>query len=438
VENKLYRYLQFIKEGMNNDRIPTYEECVEMCGGESPFYEMTNIVDGYTIKTFNYRLAQASDFDDPKSREMRGITFVFNKNGSLYKRYILLEKFFNLNQVPTSMYSVVKNYKIKSISNKEDGSIASFIKLPNGRIVGKSKMGFDNQQALGINRVYKFNSDIQNLVNWTLDNDLMAIFEYVSPSNRIVLRYTDEELILLRIRDNRTGVHVDIREHMDKVGSIRIAPFEDDYKDLDNLIEINAGQIDKEGSVVHATDEDGNDFFYKVKTPWYCALHGLLTDDLYRENILINYILEDKIDDILGQIPEEQPEAHERINKMINVVRREITDKIVDIRKAYDYFLKMGENKKEYAMKHLKDPNFHNVMALDKGKRLSKMSDYEIAKVYDTYEDYEASVKRCDIHELAKADIRNKTDRLLIAREWLKKRDPSLFFVDPEENDDDN
>ena len=433
VNMKIFNYISFINENLTTKKIPTYEECVNMCNTkDSPFYESKFEIRGYPISAFNYRLAQASDFKTPQSREMRGITFVFNKDGTLYKRYILLEKFFNLNQVPGSMYSDVSDYKIMQINNKEDGSIASFIELPNGEVVGKSKMGFDNEQSNGINRIYRTNPDIKKFVDWSLSEDYIAIFEFVSPSNRIVLRYDKEELILLRLRKD-TGEHLNIKDYSDKIGSIRIAPFEDENS-LDQLIKKSESETGREGWVI--TFENGQ--MIKIKTSEYMALHGLLTDDLYREHILINYILEDKIDDILGQIPEEQPEAHERINKMINIVRREITDKIVDIRKAYDFFLKMGGNKKEYAMKHLKDPNFHNVMALDKGVRLSKMTEEEIFKIYDTYEDYEASIKRCDIHELAKADIRNKTDRLLIAREWLKKRDPSLFFVDPEENDDNN
>ena len=158
---KLFRYNVISK----NYSLPSYEEAVELCSyEESPFYETKIEVDGFPVSIFNYRLAQYSDFNEPiksnpnlKAFEMRGLTFVFNKDGSLYKRFVLLEKFFNLNQVPDSMYSVIKNYKIRYVNNKEDGSIASFIKLPNGKVVGKSKMGFDNDQANGINKIYKRN-----------------------------------------------------------------------------------------------------------------------------------------------------------------------------------------------------------------------------------------------------------------------------------------
>jgi T4 RnlA family RNA ligase len=410
---KIFNYIEFLKENVEHKvhSIPNYEEALELCSyPESPFYEAKMVVDGFNVSVFNYRLAQSKDFDRPleskpeiKGHEMRGLTFVFNKDGSLYNRYVLLEKFFNLNQVTDSMYSVVKNYKVRFINNKEDGSIASFIKLPNGKIVGKSKMGFDNDQSNGINKIYKTNPDVKSFVDWCLGNDIVAIFEYVAPHNRIVLRYSCEELILLRLRDNKTGRHIDIKEHLDKIGSIKIAPFEDDNT-LDDLVELAKKEVDKEGWIVQF--ENGQ--LVKIKTDWYCERHGLLTNDLYRENVIIGYILDDKIDDILGQIPEEEVEAHERINKIISIVKRAITDKVAEIRRSYQVFVNMGEDRKEYALKHIKDPNFGYVMAMSNGK---------------------------DPYDLAKDYIEGKTKRLMIARDWLLEKDPTLFFKDPDEDD---
>jgi len=444
---KLFRYTEFINESLSQNSIPTYEQAVELCSGEeAPFYESKMVVDGFNISVFNYRLAQYKDFAYPipdkpelKGYEMRGLTFVFNEDGSLFNRYVLLEKFFNLNQVPESLYSVVKNYKIKFINNKEDGSIASFIKLPNGKIIGKSKMGFDNDQADGINRVYKTNKDIKSLVDWALNNNIVPIFEYVAPNNRIVLRYPSEELILLRLRDNVTGKHIDIRDHLDKVGSIRVAPFEDEIKDLDHLIELNATQVDKEGSIVTCEDEHGRDFFFKLKTPWYCERHGLLTEDLYREHIIIGYILDDKIDDILGQVPEDEKEAHERINKIITIVKKAISDKVSEIEKAYEQFVKSGISKKDYAINQRKgNPNFGFVMNMVKADDLKKMSKEEILDIYDNMGEYEKALQRCEPYEMVKMWLRDLTKRLNLSREWLQTKDKTLFFQDPEESDDDN
>jgi len=414
---KLKKYIDFIKESndLSTHYLPTYEDCVEMCAKEdAAFYETKLIVDGFSLSVFNYRLAKYSDFITPipskpeiSGIELRGLTFVFNQDGSLFKRFLLLEKFFNLNQVPESMYSIVKDYKIKWVNNKEDGSIASYIQLPNGKVLGKSKMGFDNEQANGINRIYKTRTDVKTFVDWCLQNGITAIFEYVSPANRIVLRYLDEDLILLRMRDNTTGKHLDIKNYLDKIGTIKIAPFEDDYKDLNSLIEVNATQVDKEGVIVQAEDKFGKDFFFKIKTPWYMSLHGLLTNDIYREHIIIGYILDDKIDDILGQIPEDEKEAHERIEKIITIVKKVIDEKVQDIKKSYQIYLDMDSNNKEYALKYYKkEPNFGYVMQMAKGQ---------------------------DSYELAKDWLRDKTKRLMIARDFLKEKDPTLFFQEPDE-----
>jgi T4 RnlA family RNA ligase len=435
--------MEFITENVisKNYSLPSYEEAVELCSyEESPFYETKIEVDGFPVSIFNYRLAQYSDFNEPiksnpnlKAFEMRGLTFVFNKDGSLYKRFVLLEKFFNLNQVPDSMYSVIKNYKIRYVNNKEDGSIASFIKLPNGKVVGKSKMGFDNDQANGINKIYKTNTDVKSFVDWALNNDIVPIFEYVAPHNRIVLRYSEEELILLRLRDLNTGKHIDIKDHLDKIGSIKIAPFEDDNT-LDDLIEKSKTEAEREGWIV----QFDNDHMVKIKTDWYCQRHGLLTDDIYREHIIIGYILDDKIDDILGQIPEEEKEAHERIRKIISIVKRALNKKVVEINLAYKEYVESGLSKKEYALKNKTNSNFPFVMNMDKAEKLKVMAKEEILDIYDDMEYYERALRRCQPYEMAVEWLRDKTKRLEIAREWLEKEDSTLFFRDPETTDDDN
>ena len=394
----------------------SYNEALALTlGKDAPFYESKLVVDGYNVSIFNYRLAMYSDFIDNKAFEMRGLTFIFNEDGSLFKRYLLLHKFFNLNQVPESQYSLVSDYVIKSIYNKEDGSVASFIRLPNGNIVGKSKMSFESEQALGMNRLYNSNSDLKRFVDWSLDNDLVAVFEYVAPTNRIVLKYSDEELILLRLRDNNTGEYLDLSKYSDKIGSIKVAP--SDVGTLDELVELSHSFEDKEGWIIEFT----NGLFIKIKTAWYCELHGLLTDDLYREHILVNYILDEKIDDVLGQIPEKEVDAHERIDKIINVVKHAVAEKVADILKSYDLFLEGGVGRdwegelrlqlmrKTFALKYRKDKNFAYVMSLSKGR---------------------------DVYDLAKDWVSDQNRKLLVSRSFLKERDPSLFFVDVEIDDD--
>lgn len=396
----------------------SYSEAAALTLGEdAPFYESKFVVEGYDVSIFNYRIAQYSDFADNSAFEMRGLTFVFSEDGSLFNRYLLLHKFFNLNQVPESQYSLIKDLAIRSIHNKEDGSVASFIRLPNGSVLGKSKMSFESDQASGINRLYRSNADLKRFVDWSLDNDYVAVFEYVAPNNRIVLRYLEEELILLRLRDNKTGEYLDLSRFSKEIGSLKVAP--SDVDTLDELIELSHSIEDKEGWII----EFSNGLFIKIKTAWYASLHGLLTNDLYRENVLVRYVLDEKIDDVLGQIPEGEAEAHARIEKIIAVVKNAVSEKSKDIGKSYELFLEGGVGKdwtgdlrlqlmrKAFSLKYRKDINFSYVMSLSKGN---------------------------DVYELAKDWVSDHTKKLKIAREFLQERDPSLFFTDvPEDENED-
>lgn len=379
-----------------NYTIPSYQEAVEICSkSDSVFYETKTNVDGFPVSIFNYRLAQYSDFNLPlenkpevKAFEMRGLTFVFNKDGSLYKRFVLLEKFFNLNQVENSMYSVVRNYKIKFISNKEDGSIASFIQLPNGKIIGRSKMGFDNSQANGISRVYKTNKHIKSFVDWCLSNDIIAVFEYVSPQNRIVLRYSKEELILLRLRDNKTGNHIDIREHLDKISSIKIANFEDDYT-LDDLIEKSKTEAEREGWIV----QFDNDHMVKIKTDWYRNLHSVYTNDLYHEDKLIKLIIDEKIDDIICELKEDD-HLRTRVDEIVSIIKKCIREKIDRIQDLYNVYKKLNSIK-EFAINYYNNEDFSDTMKYIRNSEIS-------------------------LEDLAKDWILKKTNRLEKAREFIE------------------
>lgn len=386
----------------------TYEEAVLLTqNGVNPsFYELKYKVDGYNISMFNYRLAEYKDFHNPiensdiKGYEMRGLTFVFNKDGSLFKRYLLLNKFFNMNQTPETAYDVIKDYEIKYVNFKEDGSVSSFIKLPNGKVIGKSKMSVESEQAEGIMRVYNRDENIRKFVNYCLDNGYDPIFEYVAPHNRIVLRYKNEELILLKVRDTNTGEYIPLERFEEYTDSIKTSNFFHNVT-LDQLIEWCKLKEGIEGYVVECIDKNGNTFLYKLKTIWYVERHGLLSEDLYREHILIGYILDNKIDDIIGQIPDDEVESFERIDKLIHIVKNEIDDKVGKAKKLYNIFsTKYKSDRKSFALSERKHPFFHYVMSYLNG---------------------------IDFNVTASSEIGKRCGKLVETRDWVRRRDPSIL-----------
>ena len=382
--------------------LPKYQDCLDLCQyRDSPFYETKLKIDGYNISLFNYRLATNNDFQRPFAKELRGICFVFNKDGSLFKRYILLDKFFNLNQNLETSFDIVKNYKIKAIHNKEDGSLATFIKLPNGKIVAKSKMGFDNDQSKAISNIYNRDNSIKELVNYCLDLEIVPVFEYVSPLNRIVLKYKVDELILLKLRCNLSGRYLDISDLPDRFNIIKKANLEDISYDLGELVQIVTNQVDREGVVVHCLKDDGKDFLFKVKTKWYVDLHTLRTEDLNRENTLIEYILDEKIDDIISQLDEEDIEVKSRINLISSLVKEEVKTISEEIENLYLEYLSMNSDRKEFAIKYLKS-NIYTNLAF---RRIKGENSFDIVTSY----------------------LRQETKKLSSAREWIRLRSDLEF-----------
>lgn len=345
--------------------IPTYNDCLNICdkNGNLIFYETKHIVDGYNISIFNYRLAFYNNFIDPlkdggtiNANEMRGICFVFNNDGSLYRKYLLLDKFWNINQVECSMYNNIKDLEIDNIHIKEDGSIISFIELPNGKIVSKSKASFISEQSDLANCLLNNNKKIYDFVKYTLDNDLIAIFELVSPKNRIVIKYDNDDLILLRVRDNKTGKYLDI----DNFRSYDISIAKKVDKTLNELIELKETIEDIEGWVLQFK----NGKLVKIKTKWYFNLHSLFTEDLNRENCLISLIINENIDDVISQLGEGSDKISE-VNKLSEKINNYIYNANTNVNKLLSLY---DGDISDFAKMYKKDKSFHIAIQVLRGK----------------------------------------------------------------------
>lgn len=359
--------------------LPTYEDCVALvqARGELVFYETKSFIAGYQVSVFNYRLAGYNDFITPipgspiDAREMRGITFVFKADGSLYRRFLMLRKFWNINQVPETQYEVVKDYPIKSIYNKEDGSLVSFYELPDGTILPKTKVGLDNEQVEEVKILYAANSDLQGFVKECLDRDWAPMFEYVSFKNRIVLNYNTSALILLRVRENQTGAYIDL-DAIDTHG-LQIAP-QEPRMSLEEVMTLAETVEDKEGWVLEFMTPTGPELG-KHKTMWYWNRHNLLTNDINREDAVIALILDNTLDDVIVQLhPVNDAEKLAFIAKIEEVVKNFLPTKKADVDALLAAYT---GDMKTFALAYHKHPNFHLASKVLKGN-----DPYEVVKEF--------------------------------------------------------
>ena len=283
----------------------TYEDALKICEAHKNFnfYKTEHRINDYRIVTFNYFLCDYKMFINPINNpgihalDMRGVTFVFNSDGTLYKRFLMLKKFFNVNQVESTQYDVLKNKKIKYVTVKEDGSLVAFMQLPDGTVFAKTQAGFTNEQSIAAMQLYNSQDGIKKVVDEALEDNLTPLFEYVSYDNRIVLKYTKKELRLIGMRDNLNGNYYSaalsyhLYSDIPTVNSLT-AP------SLHYLNEMMKTAQDMEGVVVEF--EDGQ--LVKCKCTWYFNLHGIRTMNIFREDFVIKHYLEESLDDVTQEL----------------------------------------------------------------------------------------------------------------------------------------
>ena len=401
---KFYEYIK-VNENMMYRKIPTYEEALQIVKANIGFYESKYNIDGYDISIFNYRITPYTEFEKffhLGSKELRGLTFVKEMNGDIYKRFIMLEKFWNVGENLGNTIEDLKKKKISNIMLKQDGSLISFISLPNGKIIAKTKQGFTNDQCDAANNIYKTNDAIKKFVNYCLNNNIAVMFEYVSFSNRIVLKYDKTDLILIRARNNNTGEYLDIR-NLDTPG-ITLCPFEEKYTNLDEIIDICKTLENAEGFVIQFDDQS----MVKQKTDWYFHRHRLV-DSIKRENDLIQLILDEKIDDVLSELTNQ--EEIDFINGIIKVVGKYVVSTSNEVNKLVNDYREIEKRinnaigvpddmiirdkmiKKEFALKYAKDKNFSLAIQVINNK---------------------------DVYDVVKEHISRNTKDLEDARKWIK------------------
>jgi len=332
--------------------IPNYKEALAITENSEAFYVQRGEIEGYEYAMFNYRLAMEKDFIDNKAWELRGITYI--KDGEDWVCYPMLTKFLNLNQGLTTQYNVVKDKEIASVEYKEDGSLILLMALPDGTVVPKTKMSFDNDQTTMVNKWLVNNPKVVEMVR--KNTCLTYLFELVSPKNKIVLKYNKTELRLLQIRGSITGEYKDhlLKEKALEMGVELAESF--DYT-LDELIELRETLEGVEGWIIKFSDGQ----FIKLKTLWYVEKHGIM-DDLSKENRIIEMILNDTIDDVLGELENGSEEKNEieEIMELVDVYYNHRVEKAYVLKELY--LTEFKESRKDFAIAHSKSPDFGIVM----------------------------------------------------------------------------
>lgn len=247
-----------------------YYNLLSLCKSSSDrkfFYSDDVSPIGKKYRIFSYNFASYSDWLLPDALECRGIMFEMDGETPIRIASRPMEKFFNLNENPFTLSINLDD--VKYLMTKEDGSLVSTY-LDGGIVRFKSKGSIKSDQAVSATSIL-LDIDHKNLADRLLElcNDgFTANFEYVAPTNKIVLTYPEKRLILLNIRDNNTGEYIEyddiyldpvFRKYLVDRFEVPEGDWTSDVKSSTNI----------EGYV--AVMKDGSHF--KLKTDWYVALH---------------------------------------------------------------------------------------------------------------------------------------------------------------------
>ena len=185
-----------------DDVLPHIEGRDEFIVAEREF----GIVINYTV-AFEDTFAMSGP-DDPGGairRECRGLKFY--PNGEIAAR--TLHKWFNVGEREETQPHNIDFNQPHIIEEKLDGSMVHPM-LVDRHVRWMTKMGITEVSMQAEEFVAK-NSRYSDFAKWCIDNRLTPTFEWTSPFNRIVVPYKKDELTLLTVRDNVTGIYLRVR-----------------------------------------------------------------------------------------------------------------------------------------------------------------------------------------------------------------------------------
>jgi RNA ligase len=330
----------------------------------------------------SYIISCDTTWDTQEALEARGITF--SPSGEVISRP--LHKFFNVNQVPATQADVIDWSKTRRVMLKRDGSMIHTVRAFNdqmrlssgARFALKSKKSFSSDVAVQAGEWMMVQPDFINwydFCNRMVDCNFTAIFEWTSPTARIVVHYPEPSLKLLHIRENVSGKYLTKEEIATVAAHYKIPVVEEDEA-IHDLIMTDPAAFVKlvdsvegiEGWVIQF--DDGN--MVKLKTKWYMDRHHAMTF-IRRRDIAI-LALHEEIDDLKSMLVGEGVDISE-----INEIESEVVARIAMLEHQVEDLYNVVKNmdRKTVALTYGKDGENYKYFKLLMQRYSGMLPDYK-------------------------------------------------------------
>ena len=276
-----------------NDVLPHIEGRDEFIVAEREGYTVINYVVSMT-NTFD--MTGPDDLGGAIRRECRGL--IFYPDGRIMSRPF--HKFFNVNEREETQQHLVELDLLfdHELMEKMDGSMIRPVYV-NGCVRLGTKMGV-TEVAMAAETYVAGRTDSGEIWNW-LDRcvkiGVTPIFEFVAPTNQIVIPYEKPDLVLLAIRHNETGNYLG---HQNSVpaGITRVPVYGSVQGNLSDYIARARAREGREGDIVRFADGH----MLKIKNDWYVRIHKTM-DRVRFDRHIVELILNEQLDDAIGMLP---------------------------------------------------------------------------------------------------------------------------------------
>lgn len=307
-----------------------------------------------------YMVADSDTFDSSLAKECRGITFDSESGIPICRP---LHKFFNVGEREETQVHAVDWSGIVRGMSKLDGSMITpcFVK---GQLAVKSKKSFDSDVARS-SLAFLHRPENKNLFDFcsVVCSEYTPIFEYTSPTARIVIGYPVEALTLLHVRNIKTGEYIPLSSgHMlELIEQYKVPVVSEiaDFNILNILSELKTSE-GIEGYVLQANTGE----MYKAKSDWYLRLHHAVT--FLRERDVAEMVVLESIDDAKSALVE----AGCSLSEVLAVEKR-VVHQLIEIENEVDILLQEARklpDRKTVALTYRENPLFGLLMTAYTGK----------------------------------------------------------------------
>lgn len=275
-----------------------------------PYLEAISGCDAFFVaerdygRIINYRHLGSDVFPDPASapdphtaylwglrRQCRGL--VFDLDGNVIGPGF--EKFMNVNETEETRWENIDLSQPHVICQKLDGSMCRPVIMPDGGYRIFTKMGL-TEVALQPEAWVARRPNYDRFFRELLAQGLVPLLEWCSRSQKIVIDYPEDRLVLLAVRAIQDGGYLPLNMMLDlslHYGVEVVDRYPGNAHSMERLIEETRSLQDQEGWVIWFE----NGYRLKIKGDAYVAAHRA-KEGIMRENGLIQLILDEQIDDV--------------------------------------------------------------------------------------------------------------------------------------------